>query len=32
MAQSVYFFGNGKAEGTREMKSVLGGKVPTSPR
>src|SRR5688500_20321621 len=22
----VYFFGNGKANGTREMKSVLGGK------
>ena len=26
MARSVYFFGNGKADGTREMKSVLGGK------
>ncbi|HWL40618.1 MAG TPA: pyruvate, phosphate dikinase [Gemmatimonadaceae bacterium] len=26
MAQSVYFFGNGTAEGTRDMKSVLGGK------
>jgi pyruvate,orthophosphate dikinase len=26
MPQSVYFFGNGKAEGTREMTSVLGGK------
>ena len=26
MAQSVFFFGNGKAEGTREMKLVLGGK------
>ena len=26
MAQSVFFFGNGSAEGTREMKSVLGGK------
>ena len=26
MAQSVYFFGNGTAEGTREMKTVLGGK------
>ena len=26
MAQSVFFFGNGKAEGTREMRSVLGGK------
>lgn len=25
-AKSVYFFGNGRAEGTREMKSVLGGK------
>src|SRR5262249_42858339 len=24
--QSVYFFGNGKADGTREMKRVLGGK------
>ena len=22
----VYFFGNGKAEGTAEMKSLLGGK------
>ncbi len=26
MAQSVYFFGNGSAEGTRDMTSVLGGK------
>jgi len=26
VAQSVYFFGNGAAEGTREMKAVLGGK------
>ena len=26
MAQSVYFFGNGVAEGTREMKTTLGGK------
>ncbi len=26
MSQSVFFFGDGKAEGTREMKSVLGGK------
>lgn len=26
MAQSVFFFGNGEAEGTREMKVVLGGK------
>ncbi|MDQ6718328.1 MAG: pyruvate, phosphate dikinase [Gemmatimonadota bacterium] len=26
MPQSVFFFGNGKAEGTREMKNVLGGK------
>ena len=26
MAQSVFFFGNGKAEGTRDMTSVLGGK------
>ncbi len=26
MAQSVFFFGNGEAEGTREMKKVLGGK------
>jgi pyruvate,orthophosphate dikinase len=26
MTQSVFFFGNGEAEGTREMKSVLGGK------
>jgi len=24
--RSVYFFGNGKADGTRDMKSVLGGK------
>jgi len=23
---SVYFFGNGKAEGTRDMKAILGGK------
>src|SRR5829696_5738165 len=26
MAQSVFFFGNGEAEGTRSMKGVLGGK------
>ena len=26
MAQSVFFFGNGKAEGTRDMTAVLGGK------
>src|SRR4051812_23663648 len=26
MPQSVFFFGNGKAEGTRDMKNVLGGK------
>ncbi|MGK2936108.1 MAG: pyruvate, phosphate dikinase [Gemmatimonadaceae bacterium] len=26
MPQSVFFFGDGKAEGTRDMKSVLGGK------
>ncbi|HUQ98482.1 MAG TPA: pyruvate, phosphate dikinase [Gemmatimonadaceae bacterium] len=26
MPQSVFFFGNGKAEGTRDMKKVLGGK------
>jgi pyruvate,orthophosphate dikinase len=26
MAQSVFFFGNGKAEGTRDMTGVLGGK------
>ena len=26
MGQSVYFFGNGTAEGTRDMTSVLGGK------
>jgi phosphoenolpyruvate synthase/pyruvate phosphate dikinase len=26
MPQSVFFFGNGQAEGTRTMKSVLGGK------
>jgi pyruvate, orthophosphate dikinase len=26
MAQSVFFFGNGEAEGTRSMKNVLGGK------
>ena len=26
MPQSVFFFGAGEAEGTREMKSVLGGK------
>ena len=27
--QHVYFFGNGRAEGTREMKRVLGGKGAT---
>ena len=26
MSQLVYFFGNGRAEGTREMKVLLGGK------
>ena len=26
MAQSVFFFGNGVAEGTQEMKEILGGK------
>ena len=26
MSRAVYFFGNGAADGTREMKSVLGGK------
>ena len=26
MSQLVYFFGNGRADGTREMKGVLGGK------
>ena len=26
MTRSVYFFGNGRSDGTREMKSVLGGK------
>src|SRR6478609_5478870 len=26
MPRSVYFFGNGAAEGTKDMKSVLGGK------
>ena len=26
MTQSVYFFGNGTAEGTRDMKAILGGK------
>src|SRR5688500_18989246 len=26
VAMLVYFFGNGKAEGTREMREVLGGK------
>jgi pyruvate, orthophosphate dikinase len=26
VAQSVYFFGQGNAEGTRDMKAVLGGK------
>ena len=26
MTQSVFFFGNGTAEGTRDMKTVLGGK------
>jgi len=26
MAQNVYFFGNGRAEGTRDWKHILGGK------
>ncbi|HEX8848067.1 MAG TPA: pyruvate, phosphate dikinase [Gemmatimonadaceae bacterium] len=26
MTQKVYFFGNGKADGTKDMKAVLGGK------
>ncbi len=26
MTQNVYFFGDGRADGTRDMKSVLGGK------
>ncbi|HEX9485323.1 MAG TPA: PEP/pyruvate-binding domain-containing protein, partial [Gemmatimonadaceae bacterium] len=26
MSKSVYFFGNGAAEGTRDMKEILGGK------
>ena len=26
MTRSVYFFGNGKSDGTRDMKAVLGGK------
>ncbi len=26
VSQSVFFFGDGAAEGTREMKTVLGGK------
>ena len=26
VAQYVYFFGNGKAEGNAEMKNLLGGK------
>jgi pyruvate,orthophosphate dikinase len=26
VTRSVYFFGNGKADGTREMKTLLGGK------
>ena len=26
MPQSVFFFGNGEAEGTRSMKNILGGK------
>ncbi|HEV2180328.1 MAG TPA: PEP/pyruvate-binding domain-containing protein, partial [Gemmatimonadaceae bacterium] len=26
MSRLVYFFGNGKADGTRDMKAVLGGK------
>jgi len=26
VTRNVYFFGNGKADGTRDMKSVLGGK------
>ena len=26
MSPSVYFFGEGKADGTRDMKAILGGK------
>ncbi len=26
MSRLVYFFGNGKADGTKDMKPVLGGK------
>ena len=26
MTTSVYFFGNGSAEGTKDMKAILGGK------
>src|SRR5436190_4948072 len=26
MTQQVYFFGGGKAEGTKDMKAILGGK------
>src|SRR5690554_121274 len=26
MAKNVYFFGNGKADGTAEMRNLLGGK------
>ena len=26
MSSAVYFFGNGNADGTRDMKAVLGGK------
>jgi pyruvate,orthophosphate dikinase len=26
VTKSVYFFGDGRAEGTKEMKAVLGGK------
>jgi hypothetical protein len=26
MTRSVYFFGNGSADGTRDMKTILGGK------
>jgi hypothetical protein len=30
--QYVYFFGNGKADGTAQMRDILGAKALTSPK
>jgi hypothetical protein len=32
LGQLVYFFGQGRADGTAAMKDILGGKGPASPR